>query len=87
MALPEEPISKRKEKTLHTEGRGRQTGSGKYEASGCEGPRGPRSRARPASHSPMAVRTAETMTTASESALILPQDHCKRPCEPGAARK
>lgn len=31
-------------------------------------------RARPAGHSPMAVRAAETMTTGSEPALILPHD-------------
>lgn len=65
-----------------TGGQGCQASWGKLDAPGSEGPRGRRGRANLASHSPMAVRTAETMTTASEPALILPQDHLTRRCRP-----
>lgn len=55
------------------------------EAPGSLGPPGPPPatrpgpqllrRARSAGHSPMTVRAAETMTTGSEPALILPHEH------------
>lgn len=54
-------------------------GPGRCETPSSEGPRRPRDpHAGPAGHSPMAVRAAETITTGSESALILPHDHFTR---------
>lgn len=72
---PRSHSARGKKRPSHTGGQGCQASWGKRDAPGAEGPRGPRGRAHLASHSPMAVRTAETMTTASKRALILPQHH------------
>lgn len=75
VVLPREPIRAGEKDIRRDEGAGG-AGEGPGRPGGPRGPQGLRLRRRtgPARHSPMMVRAADTMTTGSEPALILPRD-------------